>query len=290
MSKFYVKSVYTGETLIQSCDPMDIIVYLRYNSSPDYKYNIYLKDANLSGKNLTGLNLRYAYLENANLSYASLKGVDLSWAELSNANLKNAYLLKSNLIGAILINVKMDHTCLDYSNLTGSIIDGSTADNIINNNVNIRKTVFNDTKLYDYKFKYLIQECKNVSLRSNDPKRKVGVITFLDDLKTIDRSKNMIIMNKEHDVNKNMYSIHAEENLLDEMLSEDLTDRSNTLNIMINYFPCSACAMKLGRSNNFKKIYAPDWRKSLPNKWEDNWIAAEEILTHYGIEIEYIDI
>lgn len=138
------------------------------------------------------------------------------------------------------------------------------------------------------RLKELKSWCLDTASLSNDPKRKVGVIAFLDDKTIINWSYNYIFCNKQNHENKNFYSLHAEINLIDS-LNKCHRNRHNDLNIMINYFTCSSCALAIGVSNFFKKIYTPDWRKEFNSKWESNWRASEEILKHFGIEIEYIE-
>ena len=66
-----------------------------------------LRNANLSGANLSGADLRYANLSGANLSGADLYNAKLSGADLYNANLSGADLYNTNLSGADLRNANL---------------------------------------------------------------------------------------------------------------------------------------------------------------------------------------
>ena len=58
------------------------------------------EQADLSGADLSGANLRWADLRGANLRGADLRGADLRGADLSEANLRGADLSEANLRGA----------------------------------------------------------------------------------------------------------------------------------------------------------------------------------------------
>ena len=83
--------------------------------------------ADLSDKNLSGLNLRNANLIEADLSNASLSNANLRNANLRNANLNNANLREANLYGANLRDADLNNAdlrdadlnnaCLRYANL-----------------------------------------------------------------------------------------------------------------------------------------------------------------------------
>lgn len=104
MKNFYIEDLSNNEKLIESNDPMDIIKYLKDNSSlRRYVCDINLKGANLNDEDLTGANLSYV-----NLGYTGLFEADLSGANLNDANMKN-----TNLVGANLENVKLYDTIGD---------------------------------------------------------------------------------------------------------------------------------------------------------------------------------
>ncbi len=76
-----------------------------------------LRNCDLSGREMSGVNLynadlNGANLSNANLSGANLGGTDLTGANLSGANLDNADLFTSTLIGA-----PFDHASLRTTNM-----------------------------------------------------------------------------------------------------------------------------------------------------------------------------
>ena len=78
--------------------------------------------ADLSDKNLSGLDLRNANLIEADLSNASLSNSNLRNANLNNANLREANLYGANLIeadlnNADLIDADLNNACLRYANL-----------------------------------------------------------------------------------------------------------------------------------------------------------------------------
>lgn len=77
-----------------------------------------LRNCNLSGINVPGINLYDADLSGANLSNANLSGAQLGGAELvgtnfTGANLDNADLFTSEMIGAIFDNASLRNTNLD---------------------------------------------------------------------------------------------------------------------------------------------------------------------------------
>ena len=77
-----------------------------------------LRNCDLSGRQMAGINLYNADLSGANLSSADLSrtnlgGVDLTGANLTGANLDNADLFTSTLIGATFDNASLRNTNLD---------------------------------------------------------------------------------------------------------------------------------------------------------------------------------
>ena len=84
-----------------------------------------LTNADLSGADLTGANLSYANLTGANLSRACLIGANLTGADLSRAcllaaNLRGAYLTKANMMGADLRSADMMGADLTKANMMGA--------------------------------------------------------------------------------------------------------------------------------------------------------------------------
>jgi uncharacterized protein YjbI with pentapeptide repeats len=76
-------------------------------------------EANLSGANLGGAELRYASLDGVNLSDAKLDRADLSDAELLNANLEGAELNDADLSRAVLEDAELNDVDLSRANLQG---------------------------------------------------------------------------------------------------------------------------------------------------------------------------
>jgi uncharacterized protein YjbI with pentapeptide repeats len=77
-----------------------------------------LYHANLSGQELTGLDLRNANLSTANLSNTTGSKVNLTGADLIVANLSRAYLIDINLTGADLTGATLSNANLTGSNLS----------------------------------------------------------------------------------------------------------------------------------------------------------------------------
>lgn len=85
-----------------------------------------LADANLSGANLRGFQLRNVDLTGANLHAANLAGIDLSGANLSGANLSEADLDGANLSGSILRDANLHGVTLNSTvNLANADIKGA---------------------------------------------------------------------------------------------------------------------------------------------------------------------
>ncbi len=88
------------------------------------------ESCDLSGADLTGVNLAYAELPKADLSHANLAGVQLGQANLSGANLSGADLTgaklnmanlkEANLSGARLPEARLYRAELDGANLSGA--------------------------------------------------------------------------------------------------------------------------------------------------------------------------
>ena len=76
-----------------------------------------LREADLSGANLSGADLRRADLSGADLSGANLRGADLHGADLSEANLRGADLRGANLHGADLNEASLSGADLRGANL-----------------------------------------------------------------------------------------------------------------------------------------------------------------------------
>ena len=84
-----------------------------------------LRNTNLTGTNLTGIDLRYANLMCADLRYANLTNADLGYTNLTNAdlryaNLTGADLRYANLMGADLMDADLNSVNLINVNLKGT--------------------------------------------------------------------------------------------------------------------------------------------------------------------------
>jgi uncharacterized protein YjbI with pentapeptide repeats len=79
---------------------------------------ISLRDADLSGANLSDTDLSGADLSDADLSGANLIGADLSDADLSGANLSDAYLIGANLSDAYLSRANLNDVRLPGADLS----------------------------------------------------------------------------------------------------------------------------------------------------------------------------
>lgn len=87
---------------------------------------LYLKDADLSGINLSGLSFKEANLENAIFVNASLKMADLQNANLEGADLRCANLKDANLEGANLKNANLNDANLKGAYLVKANFEGSS--------------------------------------------------------------------------------------------------------------------------------------------------------------------
>ena len=79
-----------------------------------------LQDGHLAGMDLSNARLINADLLDANLSDCNLSGADLSQARLEYANLRNSNLSRSKIAGASLLDAEMDYANFSYADLTGA--------------------------------------------------------------------------------------------------------------------------------------------------------------------------
>lgn len=110
-----------------------------------------LKNANLSGADLTNANLENMDLTNADLSHsnltnAKLKGAILANANLSYAKLTAAYLEKTNLTKADLTCANLDNANLTKADFSETIISGASFANTNTVDVGNYESVI-DTKI-----------------------------------------------------------------------------------------------------------------------------------------------
>ena len=95
-------------------------------TSESSRYN----PAELTGEDLSDLDLRKIYLFNANLSSANLKDTNLRGNDLSGAKLNDANLTKADLRGAVLVDANLRGANLRGANLQGSILRDANLDDI----------------------------------------------------------------------------------------------------------------------------------------------------------------
>ncbi len=95
------------------------------------RVNLNLRD--LSGINLSGVDLRYTTMVGANLSGADLSRTNLSFANLTEANLSLAKISEADISGSVLVN----------ANLSGADISNTWASGVDFENANLRSVNFN---------------------------------------------------------------------------------------------------------------------------------------------------
>ena len=96
----------------------------------------YLYDANLSGADLReadlrGVDLNVADLSDGNLREVSLYGCNLNRADLQRANLSGAILLWNDLFEADLAEADLSGATLIFTNMSGARLDNSSFENVI---------------------------------------------------------------------------------------------------------------------------------------------------------------
>ena len=111
-----------------------------------------LTQGNFSGKDLKGVDLRYAILtganlNNVNLSKANLNNVNLSNLNLSNANLSHVNLSNFNLSNTNLSHANLNGVTLHKINLSGVNLDGVDLSGIYLYGADLRNTVLTGTIL-----------------------------------------------------------------------------------------------------------------------------------------------
>ena len=152
---------------------------LAWNSWRDEHWEVRpeLRDANLSGMDLTKANLhfadfyhadlssvtfRHAFLDQAEFTFANLSGVDLTQAnlystdffkaDLSDADLSDARLIEANISCAKLIRAnlswtKLMHTNFTEADLTGANLRGADLSNADFSDANLRQADLSDANL-----------------------------------------------------------------------------------------------------------------------------------------------
>ena len=84
-----------------------------------------LRDADLTGANLTGADLSYSDLRDANLTGADLRGAYLRGANLEGVNLEGANLTGADLRGAYLRGANLKGANLEGADLRGAYLRGA---------------------------------------------------------------------------------------------------------------------------------------------------------------------
>ncbi len=107
-----------------------------------------LRQVNLSGANLRGADLSGAQLQKADLSAADLTGADLSEAKLQEADLSWAILRGAKLAGADLTKISLYMANLTHAMLTDAILTGANLIEAVLDHTDLNRTMLNGTYLY----------------------------------------------------------------------------------------------------------------------------------------------
>ncbi|HEU0291675.1 MAG TPA: Ig-like domain-containing protein [Anaerolineales bacterium] len=106
-----------------------------------------LRNCDLSGRQMAGVNLFSAKLSGANLSNADLSGADLSGADLANANLNGAILDNASLFTTNLVAATFDNASLRNTNLDDGYAPGGSFINADLRGANLYFAFFRDANL-----------------------------------------------------------------------------------------------------------------------------------------------
>src|SRR5688500_1094097 len=106
-----------------------------------------LRNCDLSGRQMAGLNLFSAQLSGANLRNADLSGADLSGAYLNGANLNGANLDNANLHGSDMIAATFDDASLRNTNLDDAYAPGGSFINADLRGANLYFATMSDANL-----------------------------------------------------------------------------------------------------------------------------------------------
>ena len=107
-----------------------------------------LNKLDLSGANLSLLNLFGADLVDANLSEADLSGTNLSFANCQGANLSEAILVRANLSGADLSDAYMGGADFFRADLIWTDLSGADLSDANLNQANLRAAKYNSKTLW----------------------------------------------------------------------------------------------------------------------------------------------
>ncbi len=121
--------------------------------------------ANLSGEDLSYVNLRSANMRDANINHGNLYGADLSHAILEGADLSHAILEGAILEGVDLEGVDLNHANLSYADLSGTNLSYANFYGTNLSYANLTNTNFYLTNLYKAKGDFVGVE--NIGSRSD---------------------------------------------------------------------------------------------------------------------------
>jgi uncharacterized protein YjbI with pentapeptide repeats len=124
----------------------------KVNLNESYLINANLSKADLNGANLSGASLlrvvlHGANLNKANLYKAALSGADLSKANLCGADLVAASLIEANLAGALLLGANLRRASLIEANLVGAYLSGADLGQANLSEASLRQAAMVDTNL-----------------------------------------------------------------------------------------------------------------------------------------------
>jgi len=137
----------------------------------------------------------------------------------------------------------------------------------------------------------IINHANKVSLKSNDPKTKVGAVIYDDEYTILSAGYNKISTDDKDILNskeKHNYVIHAEMDALLELFSliplpeqYEAIESGKGFNIYITRSPCIACVNVLARYKFINKIFYGYEHKAAKNVYD-------ELSKKYGIEINKV--
>ena len=106
-----------------------------------------LRNCDLSGRQMAGVNLFSAKLSGANISNADLSGADLSGADLANANLNGAILDNASLFTTNLVAATFDNASLRNTNMDDAYAPGGSFINADLRGANLYFATMSDANL-----------------------------------------------------------------------------------------------------------------------------------------------
>jgi len=148
-------------------------------SGADLSY-VNLRNADLRNADLSYVNLRGANLRGANLSYVNLRGANLSYVNLRGANLSDADLSDADLSDADLSYVNLSDADLSYVNLRGANLSDADLSDADLSDADLSDADLSDADLSD----------ANLSSCSGD--RKVIKSLFISEIYPITYTKDVL--------------------------------------------------------------------------------------------------